>query len=1119
MAITVVAEGDECDEVLLGAICESDNLTLFTDVEGGFRQDLFEDGGTCSYLFLDPIFLSRVFSSTRGGRNVKRWAASLAVGEVSEGTSAPSAVPYLEYDYEAIMAEPLKPKELEHASALVQFASFTYNEEAVLAGGEATEQFLKNLADTIGTTDRLLRVAGTHRRARIAFMQRWWTKHPRAATPDQLGALHGVVDSRLLEYVHDSCERGVRVRDDNDADVHGQNDTRAHQSLEAHQLESFVKVWEDFARGGALLFSCESEDLFADANCQPMGRVPKSDDDGFKTSEGRFVYDGSHGGASSVNSHTPMDRHPPAVCPLHAELIAYLVWLTVQVPGVPVLFVMRDVKAAFKLVWVGVADQHWFGTRLPASALKAFASWATLLVVFTVLVFGWAESPGEYGMYGWAIAQTHRSLSSGAFWDWASLAFFSLTYVDDGVIVEPDLGKRMSRSCSAYDWALACVLGPKGLNQKKLATTGAASNVKVVWGIEYDLKEVHRGPQYGTLSMTASKKSKMLSMMTRSSSQPGARRVTKRDHGVLVGNVQWWSTCSPALRAVLPLLYIMPAEAAGAWLAPSCDTAAKWKEYDEGKALLQLLVRLAADRPDLMQTNLVYSLDAYGIMRLPEGLRLPVRYIGSDANGLETGGVLSALDYTARVWTFAQASEYAASLMAHCASDGATVDKDLIICVTELLAVAALAAEMGSEWPGHVVIALIDNDNAKCAIRSRTSRNRYVRYLLMVIAVYEHIYKFKLVAYYVGTKNNWMPDFIGRDADLEVPKAGAVARLQAELIDPFLPGFKFIELGRLLRFFATGDAVMKSFALPGGETDGYDVGFEAGGGGDATHELSAEIREQLLAGYSFGELCAGTLALSRAFGDLGLPCGFLIEHNERKLDYARDAEPEARWCRELIGEGVEYEHWAWLPGERVPRAIGGGPPCRAFSLSGRQQGMAAVHLSDPMTAGVARVARAAGAWFIDVENVPQAATLNGGDAITALTQSLEPIWRHTPYVADNPCGVEILEAADLGGWALRRRLAYHAEAFWVEALIGSCWEIPTPTLRSHGSATFSNLTRMCRHTASSRDASLRYRALRSCPTGSGSQATGSTATPRTRSSVARSYEWRARRMTTAAAAS
>ena len=55
-------------------------------------------------------------------------------------------------------------------------------------------------------------------------------------------------------------------------------------------------VWEDFARGGALIVSEDVIEALGDINTAPLGRRPKNDDEGFPTNDGRVIFDGSAGG-------------------------------------------------------------------------------------------------------------------------------------------------------------------------------------------------------------------------------------------------------------------------------------------------------------------------------------------------------------------------------------------------------------------------------------------------------------------------------------------------------------------------------------------------------------------------------------------------------------------------------------------------------------------------------------------------------------------------------------------------------------------------------------------------------------------------------------------------------
>ena len=90
----------------------------------------------------------------------------------------------------------------------------------------------------------------------------------------------------------------------------------------------------------------------------------------------------------------------------------------------------------------------------PAKRMGANIACSSMFVLFIVLQFGWSESPSEYGVYGWAISMTHRSLGPLLACQLPSLAFMNLVFVDDAAIAEPDLFGRAEASCVAYNRCL-----------------------------------------------------------------------------------------------------------------------------------------------------------------------------------------------------------------------------------------------------------------------------------------------------------------------------------------------------------------------------------------------------------------------------------------------------------------------------------------------------------------------------------------------------------------------------------------------------------------------------------------------------------------------------------------
>ena len=138
-------------------------------------------------------------------------------------------------------------------------------------------------------------------------------------------------------------------------------------------------------------------------------------------------------------------------------------------------------------------------------------------------------------------------------------------------------------------------------------------------------------------------------------------------------------------------------------------------EYDEARALLRYLVKLGEKDRSLFRTSITSLLDPYDLSRLSVGPKWV--YIGPGSNGFEAGGgggVMSGIEFDQGEWMFGLAEDYGAALRAH----RGDADDELIIAVTELLIVIVMAAHYGHRWTGCVVCALIDNDNAKCWVRT-----------------------------------------------------------------------------------------------------------------------------------------------------------------------------------------------------------------------------------------------------------------------------------------------------------------------------------------------------------------------------------------------------------------
>ena len=67
--------------------------------------------------------------------------------------------------------------------------------------------------------------------------------------------------------------------------------------------------------------------------------------------DGRFITD-----MREPNKGCLKEDHPPAAQPRHREVAREILWWQARCPKVRVLLAKRDVKSAFKLLWIRLAD-------------------------------------------------------------------------------------------------------------------------------------------------------------------------------------------------------------------------------------------------------------------------------------------------------------------------------------------------------------------------------------------------------------------------------------------------------------------------------------------------------------------------------------------------------------------------------------------------------------------------------------------------------------------------------------------------------------------------------------------------------------------------------------------
>ena len=157
------------------------------------------------------------------------------------------------------------------------------------------------------------------------------------------------------------------------------------------------------------------------------------------------------------------DCYPVEVVGL-SDMASRILKLTRLFPTTHFLMAKRDISSAFRRILLRPDSIHIFTADIPGSA-----SGRTTDVFFGHLPmpFGWVASPAYFKLINDAISALHnyyrpqQSLMSGAG------RFNSFTYVEDCMMIECPLGKRLSSCASFLEWRCREILDDDATNEEK----------------------------------------------------------------------------------------------------------------------------------------------------------------------------------------------------------------------------------------------------------------------------------------------------------------------------------------------------------------------------------------------------------------------------------------------------------------------------------------------------------------------------------------------------------------------------------------------------------------------------------------------------------------------------
>ncbi|ETV74382.1 hypothetical protein H257_10973 [Aphanomyces astaci] len=164
----------------------------------------------------------------------------------------------------------------------------------------------------------------------------------------------------------------------------------------------------------------------------------------------------------SVNSCTNKDKLSLVEWPKFLHVTRRINALRASLaPNTAIKGMIGDVVSAYRHLSASCTDTVWFGLAVPEAGVIGIDMSAP---------FGWCGSPNIYCAFGngisWLVSRESRALllpkmSSD------HRPFWGFNYIDDHILIEQDIGHRLSCANNALRLAMMATLGPTSLNLQK----------------------------------------------------------------------------------------------------------------------------------------------------------------------------------------------------------------------------------------------------------------------------------------------------------------------------------------------------------------------------------------------------------------------------------------------------------------------------------------------------------------------------------------------------------------------------------------------------------------------------------------------------------------------------
>ncbi|OWY94644.1 LOW QUALITY PROTEIN: hypothetical protein PHMEG_00035571, partial [Phytophthora megakarya] len=240
----------------------------------------------------------------------------------------------------------------------------------------------------------------------------------------------------------------------------------------------------------------------------------------------RVINDYSYPPDASVNDFTDRSTFPEISYNPPRDIARRIFELRTRFPDHVIFMMLGDVSGAFRHIPVAADHVHMFGFRFDG-----------YIVIDLACGFGWCGSPAFYAVAGSLINCLYQRQRPQRFLSpLDSKCFVGNYWCDDHTCLEVDTGRRCAEANWALRKAIATVLGPTAINEKKF--TGWSTELKAL------------GLMWNTVSGTvAVPDDKIAKAQLRIQELIHADKSTFSAINKLLGSLRYVSTCLPPARA------------------------------------------------------------------------------------------------------------------------------------------------------------------------------------------------------------------------------------------------------------------------------------------------------------------------------------------------------------------------------------------------------------------------------------------------------------------------------------------------------------------------------------------------------------------------------------------